>query len=887
MISNRRESYQELKDSNEKFQTIINNILDTIVEIDLNGNFTFISPQCKQMFGFEPHEVIGKKALNFIYPEDLKGVIKKMQEAIENKGIISFEYRAKHKRGDYIHVSAKGGLISTRENSRLLGVIRDITEKKRAERELRNSEQQYKTIIESIGDPIHVIDENYDINFVNSTLENWVKDYNIGTNLVGKKLNEVFPFLPQKVFEEYRRVFNAQEVLITEEENFLNGKEVFTEVRKIPIIAGPKTIQVLTILRDITDKVKVNRKLKESEKRYRKMIEDLDVAFYRITLDGTILSYNPAFNKILRVDQSTNLKGANVSKFWLNPNERDDYLENLIINDTVKNYIVNVRTENGKNIIIQLNSHLIKDLVGNPIEIEGTFTEITEKFVLEQRLKESEKKYRNILENTKDAIVITDFKGRFLYVSPQLSSIMDGIDIKPGTNWSKLIHPEDIGFLVELLRKGSKHKKILFNENVEFRTLDKMGKIIWISSSSNNYYNEYGEIIGFISSLRDVTDKKQAEQKLKESEEKYRHLFENSPNGNVLSDKKGIILEVNKTAGDIVGFKPNELIGKNFAELGIFTSTQISLIREMYREYFKGVNSEPVEFQITKKNGNKVWTNYQNSMIKLDNDILIETTIQDITEKKKAEELIKEENKRLLEITKMKNDLISRVSHELKTPLNSIYGGAQILLNLYKDRICLEAMEFIEMINKGGRRLKELIDNLLDTSRIESGKLKLNLKRENLVEILMECVNDIRYIANERRINLEINFPGEIHLEIDKLRIEQVITNLLSNAIKNTPSQGIITIQLREADDSVYIEVKDTGVGLTKKDMDIIFKKFGKIERYGKKMDVDIEGSGLGLYISKEIIDLHGGSIWVESEGKNKGSTFIIRLYKKPDFIFI
>jgi signal transduction histidine kinase len=117
------------------------------------------------------------------------------------------------------------------------------------------------------------------------------------------------------------------------------------------------------------------------------------------------------------------------------------------------------------------------------------------------------------------------------------------------------------------------------------------------------------------------------------------------------------------------------------------------------------------------------------------------------------------------------------------------------------------------------------------------------------------------------------------------MRIEQVITNLLTNAIKNTPKKGIIKINLEEKDDKVYFKIIDTGIGLTEKEMENLFLKFGKIERYGQKMDVDIEGSGLGLYISKEIIDMHGGQIWVESAGRGMGSTFYFKLFKNMNSI--
>jgi signal transduction histidine kinase len=125
---------------------------------------------------------------------------------------------------------------------------------------------------------------------------------------------------------------------------------------------------------------------------------------------------------------------------------------------------------------------------------------------------------------------------------------------------------------------------------------------------------------------------------------------------------------------------------------------------------------------------------------------------------------------------------------------------------------------------------------------------------------------------------LNTELPEELYLEVDEIRIKQVLTNLISNAIKNTPSNGNIDVSLKEIGTYSYITIKDTGVGFTEKEMEKIFKKFGKIERYGKQLDVDIEGSGLGLYLSKEIVDLHDGQIWVESEGRNKGATFIVKL---------
>lgn len=157
-------------------------------------------------------------------------------------------------------------------------------------------------------------------------------------------------------------------------------------------------------------------------------------------------------------------------------------------------------------------------------------------------------------------------------------------------------------------------------------------------------------------------------------------------------------------------------------------------------------------------------------------------------------------------------------------------------------------------------------------------RLELNLNSHDLVKITKECIGEMSYLFDTREISVELTHPDIIEFKVDKIRIQQVITNILSNAIKNTPKNGKIYIDLVDKQNHIDIRIRDTGIGITQKEMELLFEKFGKIERYGMDLGVDIEGSGLGLYISKEIVELHGGEILVESEGRNNGSSFTIRL---------
>jgi signal transduction histidine kinase len=286
-----------------------------------------------------------------------------------------------------------------------------------------------------------------------------------------------------------------------------------------------------------------------------------------------------------------------------------------------------------------------------------------------------------------------------------------------------------------------------------------------------------------------------------------------------------------------------------------------------------------IDVQIQTKDGKIFWTNLQAALMKISDEMFVQALFTDITAQKEVEFLIDEEVKKLKELDKIRKNLISRVSHELKTPLVSVTGGCELLLTIYGEELNKGELEIIELIEKGGKRLKYLVDNLVDISRIEYEKFKLVKEPNDLSAIIREISNELKYSIRERNINLSLVLPESFYIKLDKARIEQVIMNLLSNAIKNTPPNGEIFVNLKKKERSAEFSIRDTGIGISKEEMNMLFTRFGKLERYGEGYEyIDIQGSGLGLFISKEIIDSHEGEIRAESGGRNKGSTFIVKL---------
>jgi len=223
-------------------------------------------------------------------------------------------------------------------------------------------------------------------------------------------------------------------------------------------------------------------------------------------------------------------------------------------------------------------------------------------------------------------------------------------------------------------------------------------------------------------------------------------------------------------------------------------------------------------------------------------------------------------------IDRMKSEFISIASHELRTPMTSIKGSVDLILSGFAGEITADSQELLEIAQKSCDRLIRLINDILDLSKIEAGQVKLNLAQMDLTEVVHRSVRGVKQLADQAEVTLKIdrteNLPS---VEVDKDRIEQVVTNLLSNAIKFAPSQSTVTVELAPVDGWLQCSVVDQGCGIAEKDLP---KVFGKFQQVGERRK---GGTGLGLAITQALLQEHHGKIWVESQ-VNVGTRFIFRL---------
>jgi PAS domain S-box-containing protein len=489
---------------------------------------------------------------------------------------------------------------------------------------------------------------------------------------------------------------------------------------------------------------------------------------------------------------------------------------------------------------------------------------------------QSEKKFKDIIENSKEGYFELDLEGKFTFVNQALcNSLGYTSEELLGMSYKNLMDEQTIKKAVKAF--NGVYRKNQEKKHFQYEIITKSGEILYGETNINLVYNSEGEIIGFRGFMRDITEQKRSEIKLKESEKRFRTLYENIPCGTVIIDENYRIKGVNQRTCEITGFSDEELCGK----LCDIICPKGSLSKRCPIWEGNMASFKDMDTFIKCQDGSETPILKNAKRIQIDGKVHILENIYDNSHQKEVETLIKKENKKLKELEKMRKKFLDVAAHELKTPLTSLYGASQLLTELYHGQKFSNNSEFEElltMINNSSERLVNLVSNLLDISRIETNNFKLEKKPKDLTYLLSKCLRDIKYLIKARNLTITENLPEELIIKIDAQKIERVIINLISNAIKYTPSGGSIRIDLLKKDHSALLSITDSGIGLTKDQIKKVFNKFADINKPTDEYNIKMDGSGLGLHISKEIVKLHNGEITAESEGLNRGSTFTIKL---------
>ena len=394
----------------------------------------------------------------------------------------------------------------------------------------------------------------------------------------------------------------------------------------------------------------------------------------------------------------------------------------------------------------------------------------------------------------------------------------------------------------------------------------KEGHITPVLYNASVYRDENGEVIGVFAAARDITELKKAEEKI----QTLANVVESSNDAIITESLDGIITSWNKGAEQVYGYLAEEVLGKSMSILE--PDNLKGEIKQLSDKIKQGKKVNHHETLRLKKDGTIVNISVNLSPVfdvsgKL---VAISNIAGDITEKKIAENLLHE--KQMAEVAnRTKNDFLANMSHELRTPLNSIIGFSDMLYEQAYGELNKRQLRAVGNISNSGKHLLNLINGILDLSKIEANKMELDYREFELATKLDLIRNVLYPIADKKNIKIEIDTDSELtRIRADEDKFTRIMYNLVDNAIKFSYENSVVKIGARKKGDLVEITVKDSGIGIKAEDQHKLFKPFSQVNSFSSKK---FQGTGLGLSLVKQIVNLHGGYVWFRSE-QGEGSTF-------------
>ncbi|MBN2019697.1 MAG: PAS domain S-box protein [Sedimentisphaerales bacterium] len=387
------------------------------------------------------------------------------------------------------------------------------------------------------------------------------------------------------------------------------------------------------------------------------------------------------------------------------------------------------------------------------------------------------------------------------------------------------------------------------------------GKQAWVEVNKVPLCNSAGQTVGVLGTYEDITERLQAERALQIAEERYRTIFENSAVAIMMADENERLVSWNKFTENLLGMTKDDLYHKQVRSL--YPESEWDKIRT-HDVRQKGMQHH-LETKMTKKDGDIIDVDVSLSVVKDPESRIIGSigVIRDITERKEAENKIKE-------AMDLKSQFISTVSHELRTPLTIIKEDIALIMDGAAGRVKSKQKEILSIAQRNIDRLSRLINDVLDFQKLQSGRAKFNMQDNSINGVIETVYNTMLKAVKKNGVDFRLALDGSLpRTTFDSDKMIQVLTNLVSNAMKFTEKGGI-TISTRRIENSIRVTVADTGCGIKQEDLSKLFQQF---QQLASSKNRKTGGTGLGLAISKDIVEKHGGRIWVESEF-GKGTSF-------------
>ena len=665
-------------------------------------------------------------------------------------------------------------------------------------------------------------------------------------------------FKPKKFIAKVNYLYKHPALISSDQLDFKDGR-IFNR-KSIPQMIDGKVVGRVWRFTDITEYQNFQDKLVYSEQKYRRLFEAAkDGILILDAKTGEIREVNPYLIDMLGYTHKEFLK----KKLW-QIGLFKDIIDSKKAFEVLrrKKYVhyenLPLRTKSGKAISVEFVSNVYP--IDHVEVIQCNIRDITARHDAEMKVINNEARFRAIFENSPIAIVLVGLDNHFISANRAAIKLWgySEAELKKMT-FADITHP------AEVKRDVTQAKRLLSGQidvyNIDKRYIRKNKKIIYgrinvTLAKDSEHRPQY-----FLTIIEDITENYQWEKMIKESEKKYSTLVEQSSDG-VLIIQDGLIKFANKAIQEMAGYSPKEVINQSM--LKFIAGKYKKVVAERYGRRLDNLPTpSSYEFELVKKSGQTLFTEINSSLMDFNGRPAVMAIIHDISRAK--------------QIDKIKSEFISVASHQLRGPLTGIKWFGQLLIGQKVGKLSEKQVDYIQQIYNSNERMIRLVNDLLSVSHIETGqKFNIEKKSGDIIILIKNVIKDqkINFPAKNLSISLDKSCPNKLIFSFDQDKIYQVFSNLINNSIKYSAAGTKIIIGLDRLVDKVQFFVKDFGFGIPQHQKNRVFQKFFRADNIAS---ISTDGTGLGLYIVKNIVEAHGGEIWFESK-QNKGTTFYFTL---------
>ncbi|MBO3699969.1 PAS domain S-box protein [Roseivirga sp. E12] len=871
-IDSIRRSRLNLELSQQRLKSIVDALPDPVfISTKEEGKIIFANEILFKVYEMTPADFLGKKAVQFY--ENFEGRKSYVKHLRKDGHVQNHELLLKNKKGESFWVSASTMPLDFQNQDCFITILQDVTVRKNLEREIQESNARYQLAVEGTNDVIWEYDFKTKHSYLSpqfwAGMELEPVDNPLDDELVAKYL---FEEEKEDFLKNLNEAFENQVGDMTLEIRFVASDERIIWVlfkARILYDHNGKPQRGVGSLSNITSLKEAQSQLKESEAKYKLISENSSDCICLQKVNGEFVFVSPSSTEVLGYSPDE-LRNINLREFI-----HEDYQQLL------KQKIVEVVKGNERTASIVYKAYskgakpewletiagaIFDDQTGRAIYVQTSTRNVTDRIEAQTKLKESQERYKLITENSNDIVSLMDPTGKYLFLSP---SIKDKMGYEPeeliGRNTLEFIHPDDqelvaniIGEVVEAKRK---------EDSVIFRIRHKSGEWRWIKATGGVILDDDDNVIYIRSNKTDITESKLTEDKLKQQEEQYKLVSENSGDVIALHDLHGQLTFVSPSCYRMLGLTVEETMAiKDF--VGLVHPDEREKIKHAFIDTIKNTRKDTISsVRLKRAEGEYLWVGVSLSAVLDENGRtkFVQTSTRDISEIMKV---IEKER----QLNKLKSSFISMASHEFRTPLTTIQSSNELIsmyLDSTREPVDTKLSKHVLRIRTELERLNSLLKDVFTLGRLDVGKARLNKDITSLSGIVKQVVLENSVSFKERAVSIHTE-GDERQVKLDSQLISHVLSNLINNALKYSQGGKDPQVTMRYEPGHIELQVQDFGIGIPKKDQEGLFESFSRASNVG-----DIEGTGLGLVIVKQFVEMHGGTISYESK-VNKGTIFTV-----------